>query len=102
MEFGRWLIDGYPKVVLFDLGSAAWKLNDYKHELAEYAGIRMPSDDQEANEAVIFGGMVAHFLQKVNEDWRQPIEDAKMTPRSGSSLISVIMKTAVSWLDFLN
>lgn len=31
--YGRWLIDGYPKVVLFDIGSAAWKLDQWKHEV---------------------------------------------------------------------
>jgi len=31
--YGRWLIDGYPKVVLFDIGSAAWKLDAWKHEV---------------------------------------------------------------------
>ena len=31
--YGRWLIDGYPKVLLFDIGSAAWKLDNWKHEV---------------------------------------------------------------------
>lgn len=31
--YGRWLIEGYPKVVLFDIGSAAWKLDAWKHEV---------------------------------------------------------------------
>lgn len=31
--YGRWLIDGYPKVVLFDIGSAAWKLDQWKQEV---------------------------------------------------------------------
>jgi glycogen(starch) synthase len=31
--YGRWLIEGYPKVVLFDIGSAAWKLDTWKHEV---------------------------------------------------------------------
>jgi glycogen(starch) synthase len=31
--YGRWLIDGYPKVLLFDIGSAAWKLDPWKHEV---------------------------------------------------------------------
>lgn len=31
--YGRWLIDGYPKVILFDIGSAAWKLDAWKHEV---------------------------------------------------------------------
>lgn len=31
--YGRWLIDGYPKVVLFDIISAAWKLDQWKQEV---------------------------------------------------------------------
>jgi glycogen(starch) synthase len=31
--YGRWLIEGYPKVVLFDIGSAAWKLDEFKHDV---------------------------------------------------------------------
>ena len=33
--YGRWLIDGYPNVVLFDIGSGAWKLDQWKNELWE-------------------------------------------------------------------
>lgn len=33
--YGRWLIDGYPKVILFDLGSGSAKMNEWKHELFE-------------------------------------------------------------------
>ncbi|XP_059170938.1 glycogen [starch] synthase-like [Physella acuta] len=60
--FGRWLIDGYPKVVLFDIGSAAWKLDEFKHELWETANIGVPWHDRESNDAVIFGALVAWFL----------------------------------------
>jgi len=28
--FGHWLIEGSPNVVLFDIGSAAWKLDEWK------------------------------------------------------------------------
>ncbi|CAG5135016.1 unnamed protein product [Candidula unifasciata] len=60
--FGRWLIDGYPKVVLFDIGSAAWKLDEFKHELWETANIGIPWHDRESNDAVIFGALVSWFL----------------------------------------
>ena len=63
--FGRWLIDGYPKVVLFDIGSAAWKLDEFKHELWEQAGIGIPWHDRESNDAVIFGALVTWFLTEV-------------------------------------
>ena len=64
--FGRWLIEGYPKVVLFDIGSAAWKLDAFKQELWELSGIGIPWHDREANDAVIFGALVAWFLAEVS------------------------------------
>ena len=63
--FGRWLIDGYPRVVLFDIGSAAWKLDQWKRELWESMGIGIPWHDRESNDTVILGFMVAQFIQKV-------------------------------------
>lgn len=65
--FGRWLIDGYPKVVLFDIGSAAWKLDEFKHELWEKCGIGIPWHDRESNDAVIFGALVAWFIGEVSK-----------------------------------
>ena len=63
--FGRWLIDGYPKVILFDIGSAAWKLDEFKHELWQACNIGIPWHDREANDAVIFGALVAWFIEEV-------------------------------------
>jgi len=60
--FGRWLIDGYPKVVLFDIGSAAWKLDEFKHELWERTNIGIPWHDRESNDACVFGNLVAWFI----------------------------------------
>lgn len=33
--YGHWLIDGYPQVILFDIGSAAHKLDEWKHDFFE-------------------------------------------------------------------
>ncbi|KAK3095937.1 hypothetical protein FSP39_021056 [Pinctada imbricata] len=60
--FGRWLIDGYPKVILFDIGSAAWKLDEFKKEMWEKSSIGVPWHDREANDAIIFGALVAWFV----------------------------------------
>lgn len=30
---GRWLVDGNPQLILFDIGSGAWKLDQFKSEL---------------------------------------------------------------------
>ena len=66
MVFGRWLIDGYPRVVLFDIGSAAWKLDEMKAELHRVSGIGIPWLDKESNDALIFGSLVAWFIGEVS------------------------------------
>lgn len=60
--YGRWLIEGYPNVVLFDIGSAAWKLDEWKREIWECAHIGIPWHDREANDAVIFGFLTIWFI----------------------------------------
>lgn len=62
VAYGRWLTDGYPQVILFDLGSAAFRLNDWKRELWDQSNIGIHADDKEANDAVLFGALVAEFL----------------------------------------
>lgn len=32
---GRWLVDGNPQLILFDIGSGAWKMDQFKSELWE-------------------------------------------------------------------
>ncbi|MFH4975576.1 hypothetical protein AB6A40_002285 [Gnathostoma spinigerum] len=67
--YGRWLIDGYPKVILFDLGSGAVKMNEWKLELFERCKIGIPHEDIESNDAVIMGFMVAVFLKTFRESF---------------------------------
>ncbi|XP_076304313.1 glycogen [starch] synthase [Tachypleus tridentatus] len=62
--YGRWLIDGYPRVVLFDIGSAAWKLDEWKRELWNTCNIGVPWHDRESNDAIIFGFLVTWFLEE--------------------------------------
>ena len=59
---GRWLVEGNPQVILFDVGSAAYKMNEFKQELYNAAGIGAPHGDTEVNDVVIFGFMVAQFI----------------------------------------
>ena len=66
---GRWLVDGNPQIILFDVGSASWKLNEMKDELWNLAGVGIPHPDVECNDAVVFGYMVAEFLQQVRLRW---------------------------------
>ena len=52
---GRWLVEGNPQVILFDVGSAAFRMAEFKHELYEKAGIGIPNDDIETNDVCLFG-----------------------------------------------
>jgi len=60
--YARWLIEGNPKVLLFDTGSAYHRLDEWKGDLWNAAGIPTPSHDTETNDAVVFGYLVAWFL----------------------------------------
>lgn len=63
--YGRWLIEGAPKVLLFDTGSVYHKLDEWKGDLWNVAGIPSPPNDHETNEAILFGYLVAWFLGEV-------------------------------------
>ena len=62
VSYGRWLIEGYPQVVLFDVGSGSWLLEEAKTELWSVGHIGVAPHDREANDAVLFGSLVAWFL----------------------------------------
>ncbi|VEL13150.1 unnamed protein product [Protopolystoma xenopodis] len=66
--FGRWLIEGYPSVVLFDIGSSAWRIDSWKKELWDSCNIGVPVHDSECNDAVIFGGLVSWFLGEITSE----------------------------------
>lgn len=63
--YGRWLIEGYPKVLLFDLGSAWANLDDWRVDLWRMAQVPAPPHDTEMNDAIVFGYLVAWFLGEV-------------------------------------
>jgi glycogen(starch) synthase len=60
--YGRWLIERAPKVLLFDTGSMYHRMDEWKGDLWNLAGIPTPPNDHETNETLIFGYMVAWFL----------------------------------------
>jgi glycogen(starch) synthase len=64
--YGRWLIEGAPRVLLFDTGSAYKYLNEWKSDLWNIAGIPGPENDHESNEAIVFGYLIAWFLGEVS------------------------------------
>jgi len=65
MVYGRWLIEGAPRVLLFDTKSAYQWMNEWKGDLWNVFAIPSPSDDEESSEAVVFGYLVAWFLGEV-------------------------------------
>lgn len=60
--YGRWLIEGAPRVLLFDIGSAVPRLDEWKADLWNVAGIPTPSHDTEVNDVVLLGYLTAWFL----------------------------------------
>jgi glycogen(starch) synthase len=60
--YGRWLIEGAPRVLLIDTKTAYRFLDEWKADLWNTAGIPSPPGDDETNEAVVFGYLVAWFL----------------------------------------
>lgn len=70
--YGRWLIDGNPHVLLFDTGSQYHRLDEWKGDLWNLAGIPTPPSDHETNESIVFGYVVAWFLGEVRFPSRSP------------------------------
>lgn len=60
--YGRWLVEGSPRVLLFDLGSVNSYLAEWKTDLWSLVGIPSPENDRETNDAVLLGYTVAWFL----------------------------------------
>ncbi len=65
VHFGRWLVMGHPRVLLFDLGSGYHNMDDWKYALWEELGIGTPQDDPETNDAIIFGNLVVSFFAEL-------------------------------------
>lgn len=63
--YGRWLVEGAPRVLLFDTGSQYSRIDEWKGDLWNLAGIPTPPQDHETNETIIFGYLVAWFLGEV-------------------------------------
>ena len=60
--YGRWLIEGGPRVLLFDLDSVRHYLDEWKGDLWSLVGIPSPENDVETNDAILLGYTVAWFL----------------------------------------
>ncbi|XP_019955410.2 glycogen [starch] synthase, liver [Paralichthys olivaceus] len=68
VHFGRWLIEGSPYVILFDISSAAWNLDRWKGDLWQTCHIGLPYHDREANDSLILGSLVAWFFRELTDN----------------------------------
>uniref|UniRef100_A0A4W6ES00 Glycogen [starch] synthase n=1 Tax=Lates calcarifer TaxID=8187 RepID=A0A4W6ES00_LATCA len=68
VHFGRWLIEGSPYVILFDIGSAAWNLDRWKGDLWQTCSIGLPYHDREANDSLILGSLIAWFFKELTDN----------------------------------
>jgi glycogen(starch) synthase len=68
LMYGRWLIEGAPRVLLINTGTGYRWLDEWKADLWSAAAIPSPSGDHETNEAIVFGYLVAWFLGEVRLD----------------------------------
>lgn len=71
VHYGRWLIDGAPKVVLFDLNSGYQWLNDWKADLWSVAKIPSPPGDTETNDAIVFGYLTAWLTGDIVNNFKE-------------------------------
>ncbi|MFN0200722.1 MAG: glycosyltransferase [Bacteroidia bacterium] len=62
VSYGRWLISGRPKVVLFNLVSAWHHLHDIKYDLWEHHDISTPANDELVNQVIVFGHLMKIFM----------------------------------------
>jgi len=62
--FGRWLIKGYPRVLLIEMDTAVKYLNDWRRDLM--GGFEAPHDT-EVNDAIVFGFASTFLLELVRE-----------------------------------
>lgn len=74
VTYGRWLIDGAPKVILFDVAHSFSRAEEWKKDLFDRVHIGCPWEDTESNNAIVFGYLVAWFLGEfVHQLGRQPV-----------------------------
>lgn len=66
--YGRWLIEGSPRLILFDLDSVRGFLNEWKGDLWYLVGIPSPENDFETNDAILLGYTVAWFLGELTAE----------------------------------
>jgi glycogen(starch) synthase len=62
VHYGRWMISGKPKVVLFNPFQVFSYLGDIKYELWDHHGIGTPAHHDLMNQVVAFGHLIKEYL----------------------------------------
>lgn len=66
VTFGRWLVSGHPRILLFDIASAMKYLDAWRWDFTNLTGISFHRDDIEMNDCLLFGYMVEKFLASLS------------------------------------
>ncbi len=64
-HFGRWLVAGRPKMILIDHQAKEAEIKRRRHILWEDHGIETHTEDPMADDVIMFGFLVADFLESV-------------------------------------
>ena len=59
---GKWLIEGLPQVILFDIGSVSNQLANWRNDFFERSRISGPYSDSEFNDCILYGYACAWFI----------------------------------------
>lgn len=70
--YGKWLINGFPRVLLIDVRSARPFFNRWKREFERNANVSIPSSDGIANDALQFGYLTVWFFREVRRKKSRP------------------------------
>ncbi|WP_372776145.1 hypothetical protein [Mangrovibacterium sp.] len=63
VHYGKWLVAGRPKAILFDCCAIDHLLANYKYLIWEHHNITIPDGDDLANKAVAFGFQIYEFFR---------------------------------------
>lgn len=63
VHYGRWLVAGRPRAILFDACTVNHMLGGYRHRLWQHHQIRVPDNDDLTNKVVAFGFQVFEFFR---------------------------------------
>lgn len=66
MLYGRWYVEGSPRILLIDPETGSQHLDEWKEEFSRITGVPLPfpEDDELVDGSLIFGFLVAMFLEE--------------------------------------